>query len=351
MFYKKPVKLPQMQSPNLDSITYHTVKTEDGWYISLTHIKPKQYNPKIRYPIGAVHGFCQNRKAWKSGQWTTLMIEQGADIYLIELRGHGLSGKKNNPDLYKAGRGHDYCFDHYVAYDLPAALQFIKRNAGKDEVFLAGHSLGGMLGYAALPERGDIRGLISLGAPVQMDKKHSLINFLSKLEWIVDPPLAGELYREKIKRVPVKHALGVVRALLPIVNRANIFHDLWKKENMNDNELKIILGEGSSDATTKLVTQLFRWIKEEEFRSYTDLNHFSWDTDYKARIADIEQPILLVRGDEDLLATAENTRELHRTRGKLEEIVVPSTNHLGLTMGISVQEFYHTMVDYLIRYS
>lgn len=69
----------------------------------------------------------------------------GLDTYVLDWRGHGDSKPPH-------ARGGTWTFDDYVRLDLPAALAAVAARAGcgGGEVGLLGHSLGGLVGLAAL---------------------------------------------------------------------------------------------------------------------------------------------------------------------------------------------------------
>ncbi|MCG8419543.1 MAG: alpha/beta fold hydrolase [Proteobacteria bacterium] len=74
------------------------------------------------------------------------LAQNGVDTFLLDFRGHGLS----RPPL---SRVHSHwCFDHYVEYDLPAAVAAVCDAAGIEasQLVYSGHSLGGLVGLAAV---------------------------------------------------------------------------------------------------------------------------------------------------------------------------------------------------------
>ena len=72
-----------------------SVRTEDGWTLALTRYRPRPQSfpqPLLGVPLLLVHGYTQNRRAWSSGEFVKSMLYFGADLFLLELRGHGKSG-------------------------------------------------------------------------------------------------------------------------------------------------------------------------------------------------------------------------------------------------------------------
>ena len=111
-------------------------------------------------PVLLVHGFGQNRYAWHlpSRSPVNHLAQAGFDVWNLDLRGHGRSRH--------LGAGMARGVADYIREDIPIAIEEIQRHAGKKPVFLVGHSLGGLVCYAAAPHlNGAIAGVASIGSP------------------------------------------------------------------------------------------------------------------------------------------------------------------------------------------
>jgi len=117
--------------------------------IAITRLSParKQYEESIdhdRTPIVLVHGSFTNRRFWLSPKgWglSAYLVKQGFDVWMPEMRGHGLSPQNND---YRSNSVY-----HYAKYDLPAINSFIYEQTGHSPHWL-GHSLGGLTIAASL---------------------------------------------------------------------------------------------------------------------------------------------------------------------------------------------------------
>ena len=113
-----------------------------------------------RSPVLLVHGFGQNRYAWHlpSRSLANHLARAGFDVFNVDLRGHGRSRQLTS--IGSCG------IDDYVREDLPAAVEEVSRISGQRPVFLVGHSLGGLVCYAAAPEISNlVAGIVSIGSP------------------------------------------------------------------------------------------------------------------------------------------------------------------------------------------
>lgn len=95
-------------------------------------------------PVVLLHDGFSNRRSWYTakghglGAW---LARAGFDVWLAEMRGHGLSPRNR---CYRDNRVADY-----ARYDLPAIAAFIDEQCGQPAHWI-GHSLGGLALAAAL---------------------------------------------------------------------------------------------------------------------------------------------------------------------------------------------------------
>ncbi|WP_342242962.1 alpha/beta fold hydrolase [Pseudomonas sp. OTU5201] len=95
-------------------------------------------------PVILVHGSFSNRRFWYSPKGLGLgpyLTRAGFDVWIVEMRGHGLSPRNQH---YRRNRVADY-----ARYDLPAIAAFVREQCGQVPHWL-GHSLGGTTLAAAL---------------------------------------------------------------------------------------------------------------------------------------------------------------------------------------------------------
>lgn len=95
-------------------------------------------------PVVLLHGSFSNRRFWYSPKAIGLgphLARCGFDVWIAEMRGHGLSPRNQQ---YKHNRVSDY-----ARYDLPAIAAFVREQTGQVPHWL-GHSLGGTTLAAAL---------------------------------------------------------------------------------------------------------------------------------------------------------------------------------------------------------
>ncbi len=112
--------------------------------LALTRLGRPGYEHARGVPVILLHGSFSNRRFWYSPKAIGLgahLARAGFDVWIAEMRGHGLSPRNQQ---YKRNRVSDY-----ARYDLPAISAFVREQTAQAPHWL-GHSLGGTTLAAAL---------------------------------------------------------------------------------------------------------------------------------------------------------------------------------------------------------
>jgi polyhydroxyalkanoate synthase len=131
---------------------------------------------ETRAPVLLVHGFGQNRYAWHlpARSFANHLAAAGFDVFNLDLRGHGRSRH------FGSVRSHGV--EDYVREDLPAAVAEVQALSGKRPVWVVGHSLGGLVGYASAPQLdGAVAGIVSIGSPYHFTRGSLTLGALTYL--------------------------------------------------------------------------------------------------------------------------------------------------------------------------
>jgi pimeloyl-ACP methyl ester carboxylesterase len=372
-------------TPNVDEVALAElhdseeieVTTDDGWTLVITRYQPRPQpfaQPLRDVPLLLVHGYTQNRRAWSAGEFVKNMLFFGADLFLLELRGHG----KSSPELTRrraleagvavpADTDYRWDLDSHLLFDLPAAVAAVKRASGRDKIFYCGHSLGGILGYAYATLFDDLLGLITIGSPSDLAQLPLWLRALSFGPPIVFPAvdlllaganaarLAGRALRRlpgmrpptrafrpwRFQRLPFRAAFrwleqnlrGAVHA--PLTGRMPFSRPLlYQPRNVALGALRPLLREGGNDEPRATLEQIARWARRGELTSPA-LRH-----DIAAAFPRIQVPLAIFFGDEDPLASVETTRNVYRAASSdyLLWRPVRGNSHLDLTMGYDIRQ-------------
>jgi alpha-beta hydrolase superfamily lysophospholipase len=144
------------------------LRSAGGKEVPLAMIR-KRHAPRLRRdvtlggtlaPVLLVHGYGQNRYAWHlpARSFSNYLARAGFDVFNLDLRGHGRS---RHLGAHRPAHVADY-----VREDVPAAVEEVQRISGGRPIFYVGHSMGGLIGYAAAASlTGALAGVITLGSP------------------------------------------------------------------------------------------------------------------------------------------------------------------------------------------
>lgn len=178
--------------------------------LALTRLGPAKGEPSGT-PVILLHGGFSNRRFWYSANGAGLgpyLVKQGFDVWLAEMRGHGLSPKNQH---YRANTLADY-----ARFDLPAINQFVTEVTHKRPHWL-GHSLGGTTLAAALAGqylKADELASVTLCAS-QVSRRYLSLR-IPPVQWAIKawlrkkPSIAGYRYN----RGPEDEPEGLVREAL-----------------------------------------------------------------------------------------------------------------------------------------
>lgn len=134
-----------------------TYETSDGWTMPIRHY------PGPGAPVVLVHGMSATHRNWDFRPEVSLaayLQEEGWDVWVPELRGDP-GAQHPSRRAYLA-----FDFDDHADYDVPAMVDRVLEVTGERQVYWVGHSMGGMLLYAALADRPErIAGGVAISAP------------------------------------------------------------------------------------------------------------------------------------------------------------------------------------------
>lgn len=370
--------IDEVRLSDLHKLTHYEVVTDDGWTLVITRYKPVPqpwHQPLLDVPLLLVHGFSQNRHTWTSGEFVKNMLYFGADIHILELRGHGLSSLKLQREKAAAGERAipdtiDYEWDvsHYFLYDVPAAIEAVKRETGKDKVAYCGHSMGGMLGYGLASQRDDLLCMATIGAPADLGAEALWIRlaalaggFLPLLQALLrladnERLLLWEFMRKhrllgrwvdserppkplKTNVVPMDWFLGSLYRSIALANDAipswipKEFR-LFNPAKVALEDVRWLLKEGGEREPLKVLLTFLRWVRNRELICYAS------GYDIKANFHKIKLPLTIIFGDEDILAGMKSTRIIYES-AQSDYLVwrpVRGNSHIEITMGDDIRQ-------------
>jgi len=402
--------LQETTGPSIDDVAWKSLyrkeiydaATADGWLLQITRYRPVRQSfdqPIFGEPLLLVPGWSQNRHAFSCGSFVKNLLYFGADVHILELRGHGKSSRALQLERHhRDGRPlpHDFDFgwdlDSYFLYDVPAAVKAVKEKSGRDKIFYVGNSMGGMLGYGYAGCHDDLAGLVTMGAPSDIGRgffplklaatfgpmmvgslldtlfatvrgvdnvRHGTAKTLRKLRlpnFLANrfAPEGSEPADVRYRHVPMDFLLkGLSKAVTEDTLR--LYEKIARHVTVMINPTRVtaddfqwLLREGSEKEPRKVVEQFARWIRDDEMKCYRT------GYDFKEHYKDISLPLAIIWGGLDKIASAESTQSIYK-EAKSEYLLwrpVKNNNHLELTMGYDIRHIcgdIKDLVEYAVR--
>ncbi|XP_071716582.1 uncharacterized protein [Rutidosis leptorrhynchoides] len=249
---------------------------------------------------------------------------------------------------------YNWDFDHYLEEDVPAAMEYIRRQCNpKDEKLLAiGHSMGGILLYSMLArnayEGRDSRlaAIITLGASLDYTTSNSSLKLLT--------PLADPAQALSVPAVPLGALLAAAYPLasrppyvMSWLNRLITAQDMVQPELME----KFVMNNFCT-VPAKLLLQLTTAFQEGGLRDRSGTFF------YKNHLNKIDVPVLAIAGDLDLICPPEAVYETIKlvprhlaTYKVFGEPTGPHYAHYDLVGGrLAPEQLYPCVIEFLIHH-
>jgi pimeloyl-ACP methyl ester carboxylesterase len=271
-----------------------------------------------RAPVLLVHGFGQNRYTWHlpARSFSSYLARRGFDVFNLDLRGHGRS----------RGLGARRCrgVEDYVREDVPAAVEEIQTLSGDRPVWIVGHSLGGLVGYAAAPElAGAIAGIASIGSPYHFTRGSLTLGAISL--FFRGLALGPSLPNAPLPLAPVGLAMRFLRRfaespLYPLPLRG--YHAGSCEPHVLEQYLRLAFDR----AAMSEMLDMFEWAAHQRFGGK--------EFDYGEPFEKMDLPLLVLAGTNDDLAPPASVRPgFVRSRSRDKTYRVLPLGHIDLIVG------------------
>jgi pimeloyl-ACP methyl ester carboxylesterase len=304
--------------------------TRDGWRIALAHRRPRA-EPRAP-PLLLCHGIAVNRQFLDFGierySLAAYLARAGFDCFAVDLRGHG-SSRHRAP-----GTPSRWNLDTYLAEDVPAALDAVRKTTGHDRVIWVGHSQGAILGMAACglyPER--IAAIVALAGPAHFDVQERLRKLVT-----LRYPLLGRFTRVAARMVAPFSGYWHPAVADLAINMRNVERSVYRR----------ILANAIENLQAGVLEQFAAFIREDAFRSMDGRR------DYRAALSGCGQPALFVSAEKDGLAPPAVVEAAFRRWGgpKRYHAFGRDYGHSDLLLGRNAPEIVFPVIrDFLVEHS
>ncbi len=279
-----------------------TVVAGDGWRLAL-YRRPASKR-RFAEPVLLCHGLAANHRnldfepPWSVAQY---LADAGFDCFTVEWRGTG--GSRGAPE---GKRATDYRIDDHVALDAPAFVDAVLQHTGAKRVFWVGHSLGGLIGYAAAqgPVGEKLAGIATMGSPAFF-RYPAFMRGVMRLARVLAFPFA---LRQRLFSIATAPFLGHVTLPLTdvVMNPLAIPPPMQRR----------MYAQVISSISRGVVLQFHDWLSNDAFRS--------WDrtVDWRAGLSRLTVPLLISGGARDRLAPKDVVNEAFETAGSSDKTLM-----------------------------
>lgn len=269
-----------------------------------------------------IHGYGQNRHAWHlpGRSFTNHLARAGFEVYSMDLRGQGRS---RHFGAHRPRSAADY-----VREDVPTAIDEIHRISGARPVWLVGHSLGGLISYAAAPSLGGaVAGIASFGSPYLFTKGGWSLEKLGQLMLFAD----ARLMRQSgwLPLYPWGEVMRVGRAFVespvfPLPFRG------FAPGSMEPHVYSQHMALAMERANLDVMAGMFRTVFERRARG---LDHGGLEG-FEGAFEKLDLPLLVVAGQKDDLASPDAVKPaFERSRSSDKTYRVFPAGHIDLLVG------------------
>jgi polyhydroxyalkanoate synthase subunit PhaC len=291
--------IPPVEEPTAQDLE---VPTLDGAVIHLHR------HPAAGPPVLLVHGLSANHRYWDlepGRSMASFLAARGYDTWLLDLRGHG--------DAREAPGGRwlhrEWNIDDYGLGDAPAAIAAIREVTGASRVAWIGHSMGGLVGAIYASQDGDdaLWAYVAVGSPVDFADPEPVLRIARAgfrlggllLPVILTRPVAGA----KTRMSGFLSSPGSIDARTERRAMRTIASPMWPGE----------------------MSQFADMIRAQSFQSS------GGDVDYRAALARVRVPALVLAGRADEVAPPDRVKALYDALGSPDRRFVVA----GLENGFS----------------
>lgn len=287
-----------------------------------------------------IHGFAQNRYTWHTSarSFSAYLAAEGWDVFVAELRGHGRSRRFTHmrPRM----------LDDHVREDFPAFVREACALSGHSQVYLCGHSMGGLLSYAATATviRERVAGVITIGSPYRFGAGNPALLGLGKAVELLH--YTGLLDRAPM--LPTSYAGRLFRAVRPAHDSPLYPPQVrgWKPGSIEPSVLREFLDRSFEAVNVRVTTDLMYGGERSTVTAR------SGQLDYSAAWRALDVPVLVVAGSEDALAPPKAVRRGFDDSGSHDKTYrVFPLGHIDLVIGVEAPSTVWPLIrDWLERH-
>ncbi|CAH2089902.1 unnamed protein product [Euphydryas editha] len=330
----------QLLKKNKYGVEEHVVKTDDGYFLTLFRIQPKEHiSSKVatkRPVVLLMHGILGSADDWlllgPKASLAYMLADLGCDVWLGNTRGNKYSRRHSskhvsNPDFWQ------FSVDEIATNDLPAIIDYTLQASEQKKLFYVGHSQGSTVFFAlmaALPQyKEKVSMMFALSPMVYMTNVRSpffkMISPTSSFYESLHEQLGNGEFKigkdlMKVvggnicqKKIGCRHVCSNLNFVVTGADVTSIEFAM----------LPSIVSHLPAGSSTRVIKQIGQAVASREFRKYdygSTINNMIYDQSEppKYDMTKVDVPVALYYSEEDWLA---HPKDVERLQKELPNVV------------------------------
>lgn len=307
----------------------YTVKTDDGYYLTLFRIPPKQQIPQ-RPVVFLMHGLLGSADDWllmgPGKSLAYLLTDAGYEVWLGNARGskysrHHVTKHPALADFWQ------YSTDEIALHDLPTMIDFVLKTSNQEKMYYVGHSQGTTAFFALASSRPQYNNKIimmyALSPMVYMSNTRSplfrLIAPTSPFHHKLNHQLGHGEFKPSSELVHtiggamIENEIGcknISSNVKFVVSGVNV-------ENLDVKDIPVIMGHLPAGASTRQMKQYAQAASTQQFTKYdygSEINEKVYGSRQppQYQMKKVKVPVALYYSDGDWLANPQDVARLEK---------------------------------------
>lgn len=319
----------QLLSKNQYGVETHTIKTDDGYFLTMFRIAPKESTIQPRPVVFMMHGLLGSADDWllmgPGKSLAYLLADAGYDVWLGNARGNKYSRRHVSKhhaltDFWQFGT------DEIALHDLPTMIDYVLKTSQQQRMYYVGYSMGTTAFFALASERPEYNDKIIM--MYAMSPMAYMTNARSPLFRMIAPNSQfSELLQQQLgygEFMPTSDLVQTVGGVMceneigckNVCSNVNFVMSGASVESLDVNLIPVIIKHlPAGGASTRQMRQIAQAVASNEFTKYdfgADVNMkvYGQSQPTKYDMVKVKVPISLYYSEEDWLAHPRDVERL-----------------------------------------
>lgn len=350
----------------------HTVRTEDGYILTLFRLVPKCIDIVRQYPVMLMHGVMDTADSWilagpKLGIGFVL-ADNCYDVWAANHRGNGYSRRHVNLNPNTDPEFWNFTFDEIGSYDVTATIDYILQITGKPKVSFIGHSQGttDLFVMGSLKSQYNDKIAVSIHlAPVAWlnNLKNPIVAYTAQFTEVIKTFLEVIGFRELVAKDRIAHFLVEIlcqKAPEEVCGTGFALSTGYKPGTIRPRVLRIAFGHLLNGLSVKNLAHWGQIVSSKRFQRYDEgpkgnLKRYGAQSPPEYNVSLITAPVVLIGGKSDGISPLEDLEILSsKLPNVLENYIVPEpywSHHNHLWDEKAPIYVFTKILEYLNKYS